>query len=56
MANLVNTKKLDKIRDNYTSVWEWMKDKAKWEHMSLGTVLNCYEGYIDELIEKEEAV
>lgn len=55
MANIVNVKKLNKIRDNYPNTWEWMKHKANWEHMCMGAVLNNYERYIDELMSEEEA-
>lgn len=54
MMSVVNVKKLNKIRDNYPNIWEWMKHKANWEHMSLGAVLNDYEEYINELMNKEE--
>ena len=50
----VNVKKLNKIRDNYPNTYEWMEHKARWEHMCMGAVLNCYETYIDELMSKEE--
>ena len=53
MAKVINDKKLNKIRDNYPDTWEWMKHKASWEHMCLGAVLNSYEEYIDEMMEKE---
>lgn len=54
MANVVNVEKLDKIRDNYPGVWDWMKSKANYEHMCMGAVLNYNEEYIDRLIELEE--
>lgn len=54
MANIVNVKKLHKIRDNYPNTWEWMKCKASLEHMCMGAVLNNYERYIDELMEEEK--
>lgn len=50
---IVNTKKLNKIRDNYPNTWEWMRHKASWEHMCMGAVLDSYEKYIDELMERE---
>ena len=56
MANIVNVKKLNLIRDNYPNTWKWMQHKASWEHMCMGAVLNYYETYIDELIEKENEV
>ena len=54
MANIVDVKKLNKIRDNYPNAWKWMQRKASWEHMCMGAVLNSYEKYIDELISKED--
>lgn len=51
---IVNIKKLNKIRDNYPNTWEWMRHKASWEHITLGAVLDCYEKYIDELMENED--
>lgn len=54
MASVVDVKKLNKIRDNYPDTWEWMKHKASWEHMTLGSVLDGYEEYIDELMKKED--
>lgn len=54
MANVVNVKKLNKIRDNYPRTWEWMKHKANWEYMCMGAVLYNYEKYIDKLISLEE--
>lgn len=54
MANVVNVEKLNKIRDNYPGVWEWMKYKANCEHMCMGAVLHYDEEYIDKLIELEE--
>lgn len=53
MATIVNTKKLNKIRDNYPQTWEWMRHKASWEHMCMGAVLDSYEKYIDEMMERE---
>lgn len=50
----VNVKKLDKIRDNYPSTWEWIRAKAKWEAMCTGAVLSNYEDFIDELMRKED--
>lgn len=47
---IVNIKKLNNIRDNYPTIWKWMQNKASWEHMTMGAVLNNYEEYIDELI------
>lgn len=47
MANVVNIKKLHKIRDDYPNTWEWMQCKASWEHMCMGAVLNNYERHID---------
>ena len=54
MANVVNVEKLNKIRDNYPGVWEWMKCKANSAHMCMGAVLHYDEEYIDRLIELEE--
>ena len=54
MANIVNVKKLNTIRDHYPNTWEWMQHKARWEHMCMGAVLNNYERYIDELMSEEE--
>ena len=54
MANAVNVKKLNKIRDEYPETFAWMQHKASWECMSLGAILNCYEEYIDELMIKED--
>ena len=54
MANVVNVKKLNKIRDNYPNTWGWMRHKASWEHMCMGAVLNGYEEYIDKLMDKED--
>lgn len=54
MANIVNVKKLNKIRDNYPNTWEWMKHKANWEHMCMGAVLDSYEEYIDKLMKLED--
>jgi hypothetical protein len=54
MANTVNVKKLNKIRDNYPNTWDWMKHKANWEGMCMGAVLNNNEEYIDRLIELED--
>lgn len=56
MANIVNVKKLNKIRDSYPNTWDWMRHKANWEHMCMGAVLNYYEEYIDGLMEKEDEV
>ena len=53
MATIVNMKKLNNIRDNYPNTWEWMRHKASWEHMCMGAVLDSYEKYIDELMERE---
>lgn len=53
--SVVNIIKLRNIRDHYPSTWEWMMDKASWEHISLGSVLDGYEEYIDELMSKEIA-
>ena len=50
---IVNTKKLNKIRDNYPNTWEWMRHKASWEHMCMGAVLDSYEKHIDEMMERE---
>lgn len=54
MANIVNVEKLNTIRDHYPNTWEWMRHKANWEHMCMGAVLNNYEKYIDELMDKED--
>ena len=54
MANVVNVKKLNKIRNNYPNIWEWMRHKASCEYMCIGAVLNRYEEYIDELLDKED--
>ena len=54
MANIVNVKKLNEIRDNYPATWEWMKCIANSAHMCMGAVLNSNEEYIDRLIELEE--
>lgn len=51
---IVNIKKINNIRDNYPTIWKWMRDKASWEHMTLGAVLNNYEEYIDELIKGDK--
>lgn len=51
---IVNTKKLNKIRDEYPQTWEWMRHKASWEHMCMGAVLDSYEKYIDELMSEED--
>lgn len=56
MVSVVNVKKLNKIRDNYPNTWEWMKHKANWEGMCMGAVLDNYEEYIDELVDKEDGV
>ena len=53
MGNLVNVEKLNFIQNNYPETYEWMKHKARWEHMFLGKVLNDYENSIDEMIKKE---
>ena len=53
MMATVNVKKLDKIKNEYPKTYEWMRHKASWEHITLGAVLNCYENYIDELMENE---
>lgn len=53
MANVVNVKKLNKIKNNYPNIWEWMQHKASCEHMCIGAVLNEYEEYINELLDKE---
>ena len=50
---IVNTKKLNNIRDNYPKTWEWMRHKASWEHMCMGAVLDSYEKHIDEMMECE---
>ena len=50
---IVNVKKLKEIRDGYPCTWEWMQHKAAWEHVSMGTVFDAYEEYIEESIKKE---
>ena len=54
MAEIIDVKKLKKIRENYPNTWDWMRHKANWEHMCMGAVLSNYENYIDELMRKEE--
>lgn len=50
---VVNVEKLNRIRDEYPKIYEWMRHKASCEHITLGGVLNGYESYIDELMENE---
>lgn len=54
MANVVNVKKLNNIRDNYPATWVWMQYIARSDHMCMGAVLNYKEEYIDRLIELED--
>ena len=49
----VDIKKLKMIQKEYPKTFEWIEHKASWEHMCLGAVLNGYEKYIDELMDKE---
>lgn len=49
----VNVKKLNKIIKDYPKTFEWMQHKASWEHITLGAVLNGYEEYVNELMDKE---
>lgn len=39
----------------YPKTLEWVRHKARWEHMPLGAVLNQYREYIDELMAQEDA-
>lgn len=39
-------KMIKNIRDNYPTVWEWMRDKANSNQMSMGKVFHCYGGEI----------
>ena len=54
MVGTIDMKKLKKIQKEYPKTFEWIEHKASWEHMCLGAVLNGYEGYIDELMDKED--
>lgn len=47
--------KYDLIYKDYPETFKWMQHKAGWEHMSLMAVLDGYESYIDELMEKESS-
>lgn len=51
---IVNINNMSKIRENYPNTWEWVRHKAAWEHITVGSVLNDYEEYINELMDKEE--
>jgi len=44
------------VMNNYPKTFKWIQDKANWEHIVLGKVVNEYRGYIEELIKEEKEV
>ena len=46
---IVDIKELKNIRENYPEVWEWMGNKANWEQISMGAVLNGYKNHIEKM-------
>jgi hypothetical protein len=45
---------IDVIKDYYPNTFQWMKDKANWEHMSLSAILRNYPNQIQKLVAQEE--
>lgn len=46
---------LDEIRHYYEKcpkTFEWIQDKARWEHITRGKVVNDYRDYIIEIAKK----
>ena len=41
---------IDYIRDNHLDVWEWMKSKARLNHIVLSKVFRVYESEIRKMI------
>ena len=59
MANKINKKSFHEryalLLDKYPETLEWVRHKARWEHITLGAVLNGYESYIEELMQQEDS-
>lgn len=59
MANKINKKSFHEryalLLDKYPKTLEWVRHKVRWEHITLGAVLNGYESYIEELMQQEDS-
>ena len=52
---VVDMEFLKLVRENYPEAWEWMMDKANWEHITLGAVAYEYRNHIDKLIADKDS-
>ena len=43
-----------KVRDNYPKTYEWMKHKARWEHIPMGVVCMEHRDFIEQLMREED--
>lgn len=50
---IVNEIALDNIRNNFPKTWERMQDKARWEKITMGAVMNQYPDMVQEYMKKE---
>ena len=58
MANKIDMQSFDTwyamLMEKYPKTLEWVRHKARWEHITLGAVLNGYKSYIEELMQQED--
>ena len=58
MANEINMKSFHAryalLLEKYPKTLEWVRHKARWEHIPLGAVLNDYWTYIEESMQQED--
>lgn len=59
MANKIDMKSFHEryalLLQKYPNTLEWVRHKARWEHITLGAVFNEYDSYIEELMRQEDA-
>ena len=44
------------VRDNYPKTWEWVRHKARWEHMCVGAIFEHWDNHIKTLMEEEKLI